>query len=103
MDDSRRQLTKEGFVVRVRVLGFLLGLISIMFASHAFAQTPVMKQFLQFGGGGQGLYWVPSSGPISPIAFLAIHRTADYLAHPSTQELPRRAFTVLALNSRFNN
>src|SRR5215831_10975028 len=103
MDDSRRQLTKEGFVVRVRVFGFLLGLISIMFASHAFAQTAVMKQFLQFGGGGQGLYWVPSSGPISPIAFLAIHRTADYLAHASTQELPRRGFSVLGMNSRFKN
>ena len=68
-------------MVRLRVLSFLLGLISFMFASQASAQTAVMKQFSQFGGGGQGLYWVPSSGPISPIAFLAIHRTGDYLAH----------------------
>ena len=62
-----------------------------------------MKQFSQFPGGGQGLYWVPSSGPISPIAFLAIHRTGDYLAHVSTQELPRRGFSVLGMNSRFKN
>src|SRR5262249_43407795 len=103
MDDSRRQLTKEGFVVRVRVFGFLLGLISLMVASQASAQTAVMKQFSQFQGGGQGLYWVPSSGPISPIAFLAIHRTSDYLAHASTQELPRRGFSVLGMNSRFKN
>ena len=88
---------------RLRVLSFLLGLISIMFASQASAQTAVMKQFSQFGGGGQGLYWVPSSGPISPIAFLAIHRTGDYLAHASTQELPRRGFSVLGMNSRFKN
>lgn len=74
-----------------------------MFASQASAQTAVMKQFSQFGGGGQGLYWVPSSGPISPIAFLAIHRTGDYLAHASTQELPRRGFSVLGMNSRFKN
>jgi pimeloyl-ACP methyl ester carboxylesterase len=90
-------------VVRLRVLSFLLGLISFMFASQASAQTAVMKQFSQFGGGGQGLYWVPSSGPISPIAFLAIHRTGDYLAHASTQELPRRGFSVLGMNSRFKN
>lgn len=62
-----------------------------------------MKQFSQFPGGAQGLYWVPSSGPISHIAFLAIHRTGDYLAHVSTQELPRRGFSVLGMNSRFKN
>src|SRR4029434_8183365 len=90
-------------MARLRVLSFLLGLISFMFASEALAQTAVMKQFSQFGGGGQGLYWVPSSGPISPIAFLAIHRTSDYLAHASTQELPRRGFSVLGMNSRFKN
>jgi pimeloyl-ACP methyl ester carboxylesterase len=90
-------------MVRLRILSFLLGLISFMFASQALAQTAVMKQFSQFGGGGQGLYWVPSSGPISPIAFLAIHRTGDYLAHASTQELPRRGFSVLGMNSRFKN
>ena len=92
-------------MARIRLLSFLLGLISIMLASQASAQTPtpVMKQFSQFGGGGQGLYWVPSSGPISPIAFLAIHRTGDFLAHPSTQELPRRGFSVLGMNSRFKN
>jgi pimeloyl-ACP methyl ester carboxylesterase len=63
----------------------------------------MVKQFSQFGGGGQGLYWVPSTGPISHIAFLAIHRTGDYLAHVSTQELPRRGYSVLGMNSRFKN
>jgi pimeloyl-ACP methyl ester carboxylesterase len=73
-------------------------------AAEVLAQpTPVMKQFSQFPGGGQGLYWVPSSGPISHIAFLAIHRTGDYLSHVSTQELPRRGFSVLGMNSRFKN
>lgn len=84
-------------------LSVLFGLSSIILAGEVAAQTPVMKQFSQFGGGGQGLYWVPSSGPISPIAFLAIHRTGDYLAHVSTQELPRRGFSVLGMNSRFKN
>jgi pimeloyl-ACP methyl ester carboxylesterase len=72
-------------------------------SSQSLAQTPMMKQFSQFPGGAQGLYWVPSSGPISHIAFLAIHRTSDYLAHVSTQELPRRGFSVLGMNSRFKN
>ena len=86
-----------------RIFQLSLGLILAFVASQALAQTPVMKQFSQFPGGGQGLYWVPSTGPISHIAFLAIHRTGDYLAHPSTQELPRRGFSVLGMNSRFKN
>ena len=85
------------------ILSMLLGLSSIIIAGKVSAQNAVMKQFSQFSGGGQGLYWVPSSGPISPIAFLAIHRTGDYLAHVSTQELPRRGFSVLGMNSRFKN
>src|ERR1044071_1518718 len=84
-------------------LSVLLSLSLTVLAGQAFAQTAVMKQFSQFSGGGQGLYWVPSTGPISPIAFLAIHRTSDYLAHVSTQELPRRGFSVLGRNSRFKN
>jgi pimeloyl-ACP methyl ester carboxylesterase len=85
------------------ILSVLLGIGLIVLSGRVFAQTAVMKQFSQFSGGGQGLYWVPSSGPISPIAFLAIHRTGDYLAHVSTQELPRRGFSVLGMNSRFKN
>ena len=64
---------------------------------------PVVKEFVQFPGGAQGLYWVPSSGPVSHIAFLVIHRVANYLSHASTQEMPKRGFSVLGMNSRFLN
>jgi pimeloyl-ACP methyl ester carboxylesterase len=90
-------------MVRLRVLSFLVGLISVLVGSQASAQTAVMKEFSQFPGGGEGLYWVPSSGPVSHIAFLAIHRTADFLNHPAAQELPRRGFSVLGMNTRFEN
>jgi pimeloyl-ACP methyl ester carboxylesterase len=83
---------------------WLFALLLTFGTSQALAQpTPMMKQFSQFPGGAQGLYWVPSTGLISHIAFLAIHRTGDYLAHVSTQELPRRGFSVLGMNSRFKN
>jgi hypothetical protein len=83
---------------------WLFASLVVIGSSQALAQpTPMMKQFSQFPGGGQGLYWVPSSGPISHIAFLAIHRTGDYLSHVSTQELPRRGYSVLGMNSRFKN
>ena len=89
-----------------RLMRFLFGFFAwtlVLGVTHVSAQTAVMKQFSQFPGGGQGLYWVPDSGPVSHIAFLAIHRTGDYLAHVSTQELPRRGFSVLGMNSRFKN
>ncbi|HUD00450.1 MAG TPA: hypothetical protein VMR88_18310, partial [Candidatus Polarisedimenticolaceae bacterium] len=88
----------------IKVMLLLCASLVTLGTSSALAQpTPMMKQFSQFPGGGQGLYWVPSSGPISHIAFLAIHRTSDFLAHVSTQELPRRGFSVLGMNSRFKN
>jgi pimeloyl-ACP methyl ester carboxylesterase len=90
-------------MIRQGIFRFLLNLVLVIVASQAFAQTAVMKQFSQFPGGGQGLYWVPSSGSISHTAFLAIHRTGDYLAFVATQELPRRGFSVLGMNSRFRN
>jgi pimeloyl-ACP methyl ester carboxylesterase len=92
-------------MVRLQVTACMFGLTLVLIGSPIFAQapTPMMKQFSQFPGGGQGLYWVPSSGPISHIAFLAIHRTGDYLTFVATQELPRRDFSVLGMNSRFRN
>jgi pimeloyl-ACP methyl ester carboxylesterase len=87
----------------IRSLQIVVGLALSLLCSQVFAQTAVVKQFSQFSGGGQGLYWIPNSGPISHIAFLAIHRTGDYLAHVSTQELPKRGFSVLGMNSRFKN
>jgi len=90
-------------MARVRILSFLVGLISVLVGSQAFAQNAVMEEFVQFPAGAQGLYWVPDSGPISHIAFLAIHRTGDFLRHNSTQELPKRGFSVLGMNSRFKN
>ena len=90
-------------MIRRRFLSFLFGLISIMCASQASAQTPMMKQFVEFPAGAQGLYWVPSEGPISHIAFLVIHRTGDDLSHTATQEMTRRGFSILGMNSRFIN
>jgi hypothetical protein len=89
----------------VRKVQLFFGVAILLLAAQSQAQTPtaVMKQFSQFPGGGQGLYWVPSSGPIFNVAFLAIHRTGDYLMHVSTQELPKRGFSVLGMNSRFKN
>lgn len=54
-------------------------------------------------GAARGIYYTPDSGPAPHVAFLAIHRTADYLQHPACMELPKRGFAALCMNTRFAN
>lgn len=88
---------------RIRMAALLILVTLAVAASPSGAQNPLVKEFIQFSGGGQGLYWVPDSGPVSHIAFIAIHRTGNYLSHVSTQEMPRRGYSVLGMNARFRN
>ena len=101
-----RQMTIQmevHMVMRIQAAALLILLAVAAGATPSGAQSPMVREFIQFSGGGQGLYWVPSSGPVSHIAFLAIHRTGNYLSHVSTQEMPRRGFSVLGMNARFRN
>jgi hypothetical protein len=52
-------------------------------------------------GEARAIYYRPSSGPAPHVAFLAIHRTADFLQHASCLELPRRGFAALCMNTRY--
>jgi hypothetical protein len=54
-------------------------------------------------GEARGMYYMPPSGPPPHVAFLTIHRTADFLQHPSCLELPKRGFATLCMNTRFEN
>ncbi len=90
-------------MVRARILSFLVGLISVSVGAQAFAQTAVMKEFVRFPAGAQGLYWVPSSGPISHIALLVVHRDANVVNLFNPEETTKRGFSVLAVNTRFVN
>jgi pimeloyl-ACP methyl ester carboxylesterase len=90
-------------VKTARLVLFLLSTTLAVGVTSASAQNAVVKEFIQFPGGAQGLYWVPDSGPVSHIAFLAIHRTGNYLSHVSTQQMPQRGYSVLGMNARFRN
>jgi len=73
-------------------------------ADRAHAQPAPSGQqprYLTFGQ-ARGLYYLPA-GPAPHVAFLAIHRTADYLQHPSCLELPKRGYAALCMNTRFIN
>ncbi|MCR0985377.1 alpha/beta hydrolase family protein [Roseomonas populi] len=53
-------------------------------------------------GAAQGMFYKPE-GPDPHVAFLIIHRTADYLRHIGCAELPRRGFAALCMNTRYVN
>ena len=54
-------------------------------------------------GAAKGALYVPDTGPAPHVAFLAVHRTGNFMTHVSTAELPKRGFMVLGMNPRFDN
>lgn len=43
----------------------------------------------------------PDSGPAPHIAFIVVHRTADFMHHPACTELSARGYMVLCMNTRY--
>jgi hypothetical protein len=80
-------------------LAFSAGLI--LSAASASAQSN--PRFVPLGGAAKGALYVPDAGPAPHVAFLAIHRTSNYMTHVSTAELSKRGFMVLGMNPRSDN
>jgi dienelactone hydrolase len=45
----------------------------------------------------------PDAGPAPRVAFVIMHRTANYMNHIACRELSRRGFVALCMNTRFQN
>jgi hypothetical protein len=88
-------------MVRVRILSFLFAFIIVFGITNASAQLTVEE--VNLGDGALGRYRAPAVGPVPHIAFLAIHRTADFRNHQSTTELANRGFGTLGIRTRFGN
>lgn len=54
-------------------------------------------------GPAKAMYYKPDAGPAPRTAFLIVHRTGNYLQHIGCQELPRRGFAALCMNTRYDN
>jgi hypothetical protein len=66
------------------------------------ASAQVTSEDVDLGDGALGRYRAPA-GPVSRIAFLAIHRTSDYRNHASSTNLANRGFGTLGIRTRFGN
>jgi len=70
-------------------------------AHQAAAQNPQYIPGLAHGV--KAVLWQPANPSGSHTGIIVIHRTSNYLAHPACLNLSQRGFTVLCMNSRFDN
>lgn len=54
-------------------------------------------------GGVKALYYKPDNNPSPRIAFLLVHRTANYMTHIGCTELSKRGYAVFCMNTRYEN
>lgn len=66
-----------------------------------YASAKAAEQYVPLGP-ARGMYYTPDGAPAT-VAFLLVHRTADYTTHIGCRELPKRGFAVLCMNTRFAN
>lgn len=85
-----------------KVSAIVAGLMGLLAGSGASAQSN--PRYIQFSPlATKGALYVPDSGPAPTIAFLTIHRTANFMSLIATRELARRGFMVLGMNPRSDN
>jgi hypothetical protein len=88
-------------MVKVRMLSYLFAVVIVFGITNAYAQLTVEE--VNLGDGALARYRAPAIGPVSHVAFLAIHRTADFRNHQSSTELANRGFGTLGIRTRFGN
>ena len=84
---------------RLAIAAFLVA--AIVFPTLTFAQSH--PEYVALGGRLSAALYRPDSGPSPHVAFIIMHRTANYLHHIGCTELSRRGFMVLCMNTRFQN
>lgn len=83
-------------------LAVTMGIAALTVGAAAHAQSK--PEYIPFKPRAtKGVLYRPDSGPAPHIAVLVMHRTGNVLEHPSTRELSKRGFMVLAMNPRFDN
>jgi pimeloyl-ACP methyl ester carboxylesterase len=86
----------------LKITGTVIGLALALVATSAQAQSN--PRYIQFQPSAtKGALYVPDSEPAPTIAFLAIHRTSNFMNLIATRELAKRGFMVLGMNPRSDN
>ena len=85
-----------------RKIGIAAGLALALTANTALAQSN--PRYVQFRPSAtKAALYTPANGPAPTVAFLAIHRTSNFMNMISTRELAGRSFLALGMNPRSDN
>src|SRR3982751_4055971 len=86
----------------MKITGVVVALALALGVTSALAQSN--PRYVQFRPSAtKGALYRPDSGPAPTVAFLAIHRTSNFMNMIGTGELARRGFMVLGMNPRSDN
>src|SRR5712675_866770 len=86
----------------MKITGVVIGLALALGATSALGQSN--PRYVQFRPSAtKGALYAPDSGLAPTVAFLAIHRTSNFMNMIGTRELARRGFMVLGMNPRSDN
>ena len=53
--------------------------------------------------GIEAALWTPANPASSHVGVISVHRTSNYMNHPSCSNLSQRGFTVFCMNTRYND
>jgi pimeloyl-ACP methyl ester carboxylesterase len=86
----------------MKLAGVVIGLALALGATSVLAQSN--PRYVQFRPSAtKGALYAPDSGSAPTVAFLAVHRTSNFMNMIGTRELARRGFMVLGMNPRSDN
>src|SRR5258705_1699900 len=86
----------------ITITRVVIGLALALGATSSLGQSN--PRYVQFRPSAtKGALYRPDSGPAPTVAFLAIHRTSNFMNMIGTRELARRGFMVLGMNPRSDN
>ena len=86
----------------MEMVGVVIGLALALEATSVLGQSN--PRYVQFRPSAtKGALYTPDDGSAPTVAFLAIHRTSNFMNMIGTRELAKRGFTVLGMNPRSDN
>jgi len=96
-NDAMKWMLRAGVALATLLLATVGGM-----AASTPAQAQAVDRLYVALGPVRAVYARPES-VVPSTAFLVVHRTADYTTHLGCQELPRRGFAALCMNTRYVN
>lgn len=84
-----------------RALAAVLTAAAILFGSLQDVRVEAAERYLALGP-ARAVFYEPDTDATG-VAFLIVHRTADYTTHIGCRELPKRGFAALCMNTRYVN